>query len=286
MNASPHIVDVTQESFERDVLERSRQVPVLVDFWADWCGPCKILTPVLAQLVQAYAGKFVLAKVDTEAEQELAARHGIRSIPTLKLYKNGAQVEELQGALPESALRQLLDRYIEREADALRREAEQLWRDGDSEAALEVLDRAVALDPDYYPIQVDRVRILLSQGELDQARGILQILPLNVSETPEVNRLTAQLQFAELVADAPDLAALEQRVQAEPGDHEARHQLAARLVAGRYDEAMEQFLQLLQRDRSYGDDAGRRGLLAVFDLLGGEGDLVARYRRRMFNLLH
>lgn len=287
MSTPTYVFEATASNFDTVVLENSHQAPVLVDFWADWCGPCKMLMPVLDQLVQEYQGQFLLAKVDTEREQQLAAQHGIRSIPTLKLYKDGKPVEELHGALPEASLRQIIDRHIVRESDRIRNQARAAHAAGEFENALALLDKAAQLEPDNYDIAIERVRMLVQEGRLADARAVVQTLPLNITERDDVGALISELEFSEAVADAPSAAELAQRLQASPGDSEARFRLAAQLVLARdYEAALEQFLQLLQRDRRYGNEAGRRGMIAVFNLLGGEGDLVSRYRRKMFNALH
>ncbi len=287
MNPSNYISDATAANFDTVVVEQSHHAPVLVDFWADWCGPCKSLAPLLDKLAEQYQGKFLVAKVDTEREQQLAAEHGIRSIPTLKMYKDGRVVEETQGVLPETSLRQLIERHIVRESDLLRKQAMELYATGDADGALAVLDKAAELDPDNYDIKIDQMRVYVGEQRLQEARALAQTLPLNVSERGDTSALLSELEFAEAVAAAPPLADLERRVQESPDDSEARYRLGARLVLQQqYESALEHFLHLLQRDRSYGDGAGRRGMIAVFNLLGGEGDLVSHYRRRMFNALH
>lgn len=287
MNTSNYVFEATASNFDSVVVDNSHRAPVLVDFWAEWCGPCKMLMPVLDKLVQEYQGKFLIAKVDTEREQQLAAQHGIRSIPTLKMYKDGKQVEELHGALPEASLRQLIERHIVRESDLIRQQARAAYAGGGLDDALELLQKAAELEPDNYDIRVDQLRIYLQEQRLQEARELAQTLPINVTERSDVSALLSELEFAEAVTDAPPIAELEQRLQASPGDSEARFRLAARLVLQRdYAAALEHFLQLLQRDRRYGDEAGRRGMIAVFNLLDGEGDLVTAYRRRMFNALH
>ncbi len=215
----PHIVDVTRENFQQ-VMQASFDVPVLLDFWAGWCQPCLALTPVLTKLAEEYDGRFVLGKVNTEEQQEIAARFGIRGIPNVKLFRDGQPIDEFTGALPEQGVRAFLDRHI--------------------------VDEAALAE--------------------ERARRLRQ--------------------FEDRLADAPGVGELESRLEAEPGDSEARYFLALRKVVDEdFDTAMELLLQLVARDRAYGDDAGRVTLLEVFELLG-EDPRVNAYRRRMTSLLY
>jgi len=287
MNELQHIYDVTDESFETAVVARSHELPVFVDYWADWCGPCQMQMPVLKKLVEDYAGQVLLAKVNTEEQRTLAQDHGIRSLPTMRLYRDGTIVEEIIGAQTEATLRALLDRYVTRPSDKIRHEAQELIRQGHTAEALERLRTAAAADPDNHRIPLDQAALSLQLEDCDTAAALLDALPREIREEPEAVRLYALLAFARLARGAPSLDELEQRIDAEPADLQARHQLAARQVlADRPEAALRELLYILQHDRKFGDDAGRKGLLAVFDLLGNEGDLVAEYRRKLFNSLH
>lgn len=282
MSDSPYIADVTAQDFQTLVLDNSHQVPVLVDFWAPWCGPCRMLTPLLTKLADEYQGKFLLAKVNTEEEQTLAAQFGIRSIPTMMLFKNGEVVNQILGALPEAEIRAMLDRYIERESDRVREAAAQAVREGDSDRALALLRQAAESDPANPRVQFDLLSLWMEQGHLEEAEGLLDRLKREFRDDPRLPELTAKLQFAQIVKDAPDAAALEKTIQENPADCGARYRLGARKVlSGDYETALNQFLEVLRRDRKFEDDAGRKGILAVFDLLGGQGELVNRYRRLM-----
>lgn len=287
MAASPYVYDVTQETYQQLVVEKSRHVPVLVDFWADWCGPCKMQLPVLLKLADAYQGKFLVAKIDTDEQRRLAELHGIRSIPTMKLFRDGQVVEEILGAQTESALRTLLDKYVARESDSLREQAAQRAAAGDVEGALALLRDAAAKDPDNPRAQLDYLRTAMEAGLVDEAEQALTAMPRDIRESADIRRYAALVEFARRIAGAPDRAALEQRIAQDAGDLEARDLLAARLaLAGDAEGALEQYLQILRRDRRYGDDAGRKGLLAMFELLGNQGPLVNRYRSQMFTVLH
>lgn len=287
MAESRYVYDVTQANYPQLVIENSRHVPVLVDFWADWCGPCKMQLPVLLKLAEAYQGKFLVAKIDTDHERALANLHNIRSIPTLKLFRDGEVVEEILGAQTESTLRALLDRYVARESDGMRDQAAQLAAAGDVDAALALLRTAVNNDPDNPRAQLDLLRTAMEAGLVAEAEQTLENMPRDIRDSAEVRRYAALLNFAKRIGGAPERAVLEQRVAQDANDLEARDQLAARLaLAGDAEGALEQYLEIMRRDRRYGDEAGRKGLLAMFELLGNSGPLVNRYRSQMFTLLH
>jgi len=282
MNDSPYIHTVTADTFQKLVIETSNAVPVLVDFWADWCGPCHMQMPVLVKLVGEYAGKFLLAKVNTDTERRLAQEHGIRSLPTMRLYRNGQVVEEVLGAQTESTLRALLDPYIERDSDKLRLEALDAHRQGRTEEALAMLRKAQEADPENNRVQFALAGLYLDAGRLDEAESLLNALPWAVQEEAESRKLRALLDFARIAETAAPIEELELQRDKQPGDSQTRYRLAARYVlADRPQDAMDELLAIIQHDRSYGDDAARKGLLAVFELLGEEDDLVATYRRRL-----
>ncbi len=286
MADSPYVVDVTLETFEQEVVRKSLEVPVLIDFWADWCAPCKMQLPILLQLVEEFQGRFVLAKVDTEAQQELAAHFGIRSIPTMKLVHQGQIVEEISGAQPEALLREMLEKYLARPSDNLREQA-LAKAESDPEEALALLRMAAADDPDNTRIHLDYARICLSQGHYDDVEQTLNGLPINIREDDEVRQLLAAAKFARKTGSSGDTSALQKAIEANPADLAAREQLANLLVAqGKPEDAMEQFIEILKRDRSFNDEIGRKGLLQLFEMLGNEGELVQKYRRKMFGLLY
>lgn len=285
MADSPFIIDVTRENF-RQVMEASFEAPVLLDFWAGWCQPCQVLMPVLARLAEEYQGEFLLGKLNTEEQQEIAAHFGIRSIPTVKLFRDGQPVDEFMGALPEQAVRAFLDRHLPREKDTRVTTALEQLAAGDTDGAIAMLKEALQADPGNLRVSLVLAEAQAAAGDIAAAEATLDGLPASELDKPEVASLRSRLYFAGQVAQAPAAAELEVALEADPADHQARFHLALRRVVEQdYETAMELLLQLMQQDRSFGDDAGRRGLLKVFELLGDD-PRVSQYRRRMASLLY
>ncbi|WP_324780370.1 co-chaperone YbbN [Thiobacillus sedimenti] len=279
---SEHALDVGLADFTQNVLEESKRRPVVVDFWAPWCGPCKSLKPILEKLAAEYGGKFLLAKINSDDNQELAARHGVRGIPSVKAFVDGQMVDEFSGALPEGEVRAFLDRLIPSPADELRAQAADARMAGDLSGALRLLAEASKLDPHDVGVRLDAAEIMLDLNETGEAERLIASVPADAD--PRAAQLKARLQFAG--AAGADDAALRARVAANENDLDARLSLANLLIAaGRYEPGMEQLLEIVRRDRSFGDDVGRKTLLSVFNLLGG-GELVSRYRRMLASALN
>jgi putative thioredoxin len=287
MSEHPFIQTVTEANFDQAVISASYECPILVDFWADWCQPCKVLMPILSSLAEQYNGKFILAKVNTEEHQALAAANGIRSLPTVRLYIDGEAVDEFMGALPEEKIRDFLDQHIPNETDITALQALELAAEGEVEQAITLLNQAAEREPDNDNIRLAQAKIAFAVGDFEQTRTIIDSLPLEMQNEVDVCAIKAQLNLAAKLSVAPPADALQQRLDANPNDSEARYLLAMRAIeAGDYEAALQLLLILMQKDRAYQDDAARQTMLDVFDLLGGEGQLVTRYRGKMFNLLH
>jgi putative thioredoxin len=283
-----HTIDVDKANFSQVVIEGSLEQPVIVDFWAPWCGPCRALTPILEKLAAEYDGRFVLAKLNSDENPDISARYGVRGIPNVKAFVNGEIVDEFSGALPESAVRQFLDRVLPSPADELRAEAAALYtKTRDIDAALEILDRAQALAPENEDVRLDRAALLAEAGRADEARDAISGLKPLTQMGDRVSALKAKLDLAEGAADAGGEDELARRVATNPDDLDARLQLAHALAARRaYREALEQLVEIVQRDRTFRDDAGRKTMLKIFELIPGERDLVGEFRRKLARALN
>jgi putative thioredoxin len=282
-----YVFDVTTEGFQQLVLENSMQVPVLVDFWAEWCNPCKALMPTLAKLAEEYQGKILVAKVNTEQEQQLAAHFQVRSIPNVKLFRQGQIVDEFMGALPEAEIRSFLDKHIPRESDALLAQADALLLQGDAGGAGALLKQASEIDPESPRVRLSYARHMATLGKLDEAEQLLKGLPVEERNNPEVASMLARIEIDRSTADSPPPEALEKRLEQNPTDSEALHLLASyKVMENDFEGALELLMTLLRKDRGYADNAAQKEMLRIFDLLGGQGELVKRFRNRMFNFLH
>ncbi len=288
MTVSTHVFDATELNFEAEVIRASLTTPVLVDFWAAWCGPCKSLTPILEKVVASYNGAVRLAKVDTDAEMQLAAAFGVRSLPTVVLVKDGQMVDGFMGALPESAVREFLQRHIVANAAEEQKDTEAAPPPAEiepPERAIARLQQEIAAAPNKPELKLDLALAFMRAGLADSAQTELDALPPNLAEDAKAKRLRHQIDFARALNDAPDLATLHARVEQNPADHASRDLLGVRLlIEGEAAAGLEEFLHILRTQRDWNDGQAKKRLIAAFATLDDE-DLVGTYRRKMASLL-
>lgn len=277
-------IDVSVADFDDKVLAASRQVPVVVDFWAPWCQPCRILKPILEKLAGEFGGGFILAKVNSDENQELSMRYGVRGIPAVKAFVNGEMVDEFTGALPEGQVREFIERLIPSPAEPLRLQALEAYAAGDLAGARKLMGQAIDMDPNNDTTYLDYIELSLAAGALDEAKEILDAVRERCRDTGRVAALDAQLRLAAGGggADTAALEALEARIAADGNDLDARLQLANALAVARdYRPALRQLLEIVRRDRKWNDEAGRKTMLTLFTLLGVQpqyDDLVREFR--------
>lgn len=296
MSNNPNVIEATKENFG-EIVEKSRNIPVLVDFWADWCGPCKQLMPVLSKLADEYQGRFLLAKVDTEAEQELAMHFGIRSLPTVKVISDGQIVDEFSGVVPESQIRELIDRYAG-EGAANDDEAEEIRLDelsqaalataagGDKDGAINVLKQGLAEDPSNHSARITLAQFQISLGNIDDARTSLEAVPQD-DRDERWKTFDAMMHFVELTKDVVDENDLTTKLQQDPRDCQALLMHGAVcMMTNRYESGMQHFLDIVKIDRKFNEDAGRQSLLKSFDMLDPGHELTARFRRELYTALN
>ncbi|OWQ51503.1 thioredoxin [Stenotrophomonas maltophilia] len=286
MSDLPHVFDATTETFETEVLQKSLQTPVLVDFWATWCGPCKTLGPMLEKLAGEYHGAFELAKVDVDKEQQIAAAFQIRSVPTVFLVKGGQIVDGFPGAVPEGQLREFLTQHGVVPLEAAPEEAETVDAPPlDPQAQVDVLRAAIAAEPDKEELKLDLALALLQTGATAEATALIDALPANLSTDDRAVRARARLEFASALQQAPAAEVLDARIAANGDDLQARHLRGVQLLlSGEDAAALEHFLDMLRRDRTYDEGRPRKLLIDAFKVIEDE-DLVGQYRRRMASLL-
>lgn len=281
-------MDSTLATFELDVIEASKQRPVLVDFWAPWCGPCRTLGPMLEQLERESAGRWRLVKVNSDENPELSARFQVRSIPFVVAFIDGQPVDQFLGVLPESQLRAFIDKLLPDPADTERRAALAALRAGRRELARDHLQAALALDPGYDISRLDLIELLLDDAQIEAARLEMSLLSPRTTQgsEPRYNAFKTRLDAIDATAALPSVEVLETRIAADPADMAARFDLASHLIAAQeFDAALQQLLEIAKRDRAYRNDIGRKTMLSVFELLSHEPARVGQWRRALSAVL-
>jgi putative thioredoxin len=278
-------IDVNEENFEFAVLDQSKQVPVLVDFWAEWCGPCKVLGPVLERLAEEYGGAFIVAKLNVDENPSLAAAFRIQGIPAVKLFKDGELASEFTGALPESMVREFLSKFLPSAADKQAQEAAALEAEDKTAEAKALYQSILDSDPDHAKSLLGMGRLAMNAGDNDAALGFLDKISAVADERKEAERLIARLKLQGGAA-AQDLQKLRAKVEAEPDNLDARLALAQALAGvENYREALPQLLHIVKTDRSFQDDAARKAMLQIFEVLGSDDPLTDQYRNELAKVL-
>ena len=283
---SAHAIDVTNDTFERDVIEASKSTPVVVDFWAPWCGPCRVLKPILEKLALEYGGRFKLAKVNSDENQEIAAAYAIRSIPDVMAFRDGKAVSHFLGAVPESQVRAFIDDLFPTPAEIERARAAELREAGNLAGAVEALHEAIALEPANDPARLDLAELLIELKRLKDAEAALAAVPPNSDWEERLATLRSALAFVRSANSASETE-LKAKLATDAADLASRFALAGLYAASKqYREALDELLEIVRQDRNWKDGGARKQILAIFNLADKQPELVSEYRRKLASALH
>jgi putative thioredoxin len=284
------VKDTTTAAFRQDVIQESARQPVLVDFWAPWCGPCKQLTPVLEKAVKTAAGKVKLVKMNIDEHPQIAGQLGIQSIPAVIAFTNGQPVDGFMGALPEGQVKGFIERLAgplgPSAAEDLLAEADERARAGDAAGAAELYAAVLAQDPENVAAIAALAKLHLDLGDIEGAKRFLAMTPAGKESDAAIAGARAAIELAEQASSLGDLGDLQRRLEANPADHQARYDLAVALNArGRREEALDHLIEIVRRDRNWNDDAARKQLVQLFEAWGPMDEMSIAGRRRLSSLL-
>jgi putative thioredoxin len=284
------VKDTTTANFRQDVLAESMQQPVLVDFWAPWCEPCKQLTPILEKAVRAAGGKVKLVKMNIDEHPQIAGQLGVQSIPAVFAFQRGQPVDGFMGALPESQIKSFIERLVgplgPNAAEEILAEADRLFTEGDIGGAAELYSAVLAQDPENVVALAALVKLHVEVSDLEGAKRFLAMAPEAKANDPALAGARAAIELAEQAGSLGDLADLQRRVETDPTDHQARFDLAVGLNArGRREEAANHLLEIVRRDRNWNDDGARKQLVQFFEAWGPMDEMTLAGRRRLSSLL-
>jgi putative thioredoxin len=287
MTDTDWVFDADEATFEERVIARSHTVPVVVDFWAEWCGPCRYLGPILEDAVEDFEGKILMAKVDTDRNLGLAQRYRIQTIPNVKAIFKGNVVDEFTGGLPKPAIRPFLQRLIPTKADELAEQGAAFERDQQWNDALRAYRDALAQDPKHARAAMGELRVLVQLNRWDEARSAYDRLPGSMQVQAEVTTLKTRMDLAAVSTGGPSIADLEAVVSGNPGDLDTRFQLAAQYAADqRYRDALDAYVAILGKDRHFKDGAARKMMLQIFEVIGMRSPIAEEYREKLAGLIY
>ncbi len=289
MAVSEHVLEVNLDNFQEAVVGLSRKVLVLVDFWAPWCAPCRALGPVLEKLAEEMGGAFVLAKVNSDENADLSRQYQVRGIPAVKAFKDGKVVDEFTGALPESAVRQFIEKNLPLPGDDLRVQALDAIAQGKAAEAEALLEQAISIYPGNDPARVALAHLAIQQGRHADAQAQIDAMSPTFQMETEVEGLKALLEFTETARSAPSMTTLEATIASEKGDLRAQamyQRSLLLLLQGQEEAALDQLIEMVERHKNYQDGLARKTVLKIFALQGNRGPLVERYRSRLSRALH
>lgn len=283
---SDFIVNIDESNAAQLLIEESHKRPVVVDFWADWCEPCKVLMPMLEKIAAEYQGAFLLAKVNADEQQMIAQQFGVKSLPTVMVIQDGQPVDGFAGAQPETEVRTMLEKYLPKPWDGLLLQAQEFMQQGNFQAALMPLRQAWEDSGQRYDITVAYVHALIESMRLDEAEQVLSGIRM-VDQDAAFEQLQAQLVIKREAAKSPEIEALEAQLAQSPDDLDVRHQLAIQYTnAQQFKAAMDHLVEILQKELDHGDGATKKALLDTIASLGKGDPLAVEYQRKLYSLLH
>ncbi len=283
---SENIIEINEQNFQTAVLEESSKRLVVIDFWADWCAPCKALMPVLEKLANEYAGQFLLAKVNADEQQNISGQFGIRSLPTVIFMKEGQPVDAFQGAQSEKEIREFLDKHLPKPWDAELEKAQKMLADQDYQAALETLRPAYKDSEQRYDIAMSLAFTLIEMNRCDEAQTVMDAIAL-ADRDPHYDRLLATLQLKQEAGKSPEIQALEEQLNDDPNNLDLAYQLALQFSQNNhYKEALDLLLTVIKEDKEFQEGAAKKAFLDVLASLGKGEPLAVEYQRKFFNMLY
>ena len=284
MNAVSHVVEVSAENFQAEVAEKSNEIPVLLEFYADDAEPSQQLAPILRRLAEEYAGKFRLARVDIQQNQQLVQQLGVRTLPTIKIIFKGQMAENLEGPQEESQLREVLDQITSSPMERIQEQLELFLAAGDRKNAIEMLQQIIAEEPKNYALHAELCDLLFMEDRIDEGKQILVALP---ADTEGINKPKSRLEFIEASSELSSMDELVSQAEEQPDNLQVRMDLAVRLIVDdQIEPALDHLLDTLKKDREWGDQVARKTMIKIFDLLGKGNETATAYRRKMFTYLH